>query len=89
MPQFDRSTLLTAALDVAIGKHYTQMTREDVASYAGCAPALVSYYLGRMCDVRDAVIDLARKRGCMRMIQSAPVDPIRNSGRNGPVKAAS
>lgn len=88
MSQFNRTTLLDAALDVAIGKHYTQMTREDVAVYAGCAPSLVSHYLGRMSSVRDAVIELARKRGCMRMIQCAPVDPIRNSGRNGPVKAS-
>jgi AcrR family transcriptional regulator len=88
MSQFNRDTLVQAALDVAIGKHYTQMTRADIAEYAGCSATLVSHYLGRMCDAREAVIELARKRGCLRMIQAAPVDKVRNSGRNGPVKGA-
>ncbi len=87
MPQFDRTTLLDAALTVAHGKHYTQMTREDVAAQAECAPALISYYLGRMCEVRDAVVDLARKRGCLRLLHAAPVGGSRNSGRNGPVRS--
>lgn len=89
MSQFNRDTLLQAALDVAIGKHYTQMTRADVAQYAGCSATLVSHYLGSMSEVRNAVVALARKRNCLRMVQSAPVENVRNSGRNGPVRSAS
>lgn len=83
----NRETLLTAALQVAHGKHYTQMTRDDVAAEAQCAPSLVSHYLGRMCDVRDAVVELARKRGCLRLLNAAPVGATRNSGRNGPYRS--
>jgi AcrR family transcriptional regulator len=86
MSQFNRDTLLTAALEVAHAKHFSQMTRADIAEQAGCSATLVSHYLGAMCDAREAVIELARKRGCLRMIQSAPVDKGRNSGRNGPYR---
>lgn len=87
MPQFSRSILLDAALAVAHGKHFAQLTRDDVATQAGCSPGLVSRYFGTMADLRNDLVSLARRRGCLRAINAAPVAQVRNSGRNGPVRS--
>lgn len=87
MSRFNRTILLEAALSVAKAQHFSQVTRETIASEAGCSPGLVSKYLGTMAQARDAILDLARRRGVLRQVQQAPFDNRRNSGRNGPVKS--
>jgi AcrR family transcriptional regulator len=88
MSQFNRTTLLDAALDVAHAKHFSGITRADIAEQAGCSATLVSHYLGSMAQAREQLVDLAKRRGCLRAINGAPVLSTRNSGRNGPVKAS-
>lgn len=87
MSQFNRTILLDAALNVAKAQHFSQVTRDAIAGEAGCSPGLVSKYLGSMAEARDAIVDLARRRGVLRQVQQAPFANRRNSGRNGPVKS--
>jgi len=51
-----KEDLLSAALDCARDLGYQNMTRDDVAGYADCAPSLIHYYFETMEGLRKEVM---------------------------------
>jgi hypothetical protein len=72
-----------AALRLARTRHYSQLTRAQVAAAAGCSESVVSYHVGAMHALRESIPALARKAGCLKAIHAAPMTALRNSGRRG------
>ncbi len=74
-PRHRRQSIVEAGLRLARSeKHYTQLTREDIAREAACSVGSVTQYAGPMPEVRDAIVGLARKRGCLAELLDAPFD---------------
>lgn len=67
----NQERIITAALKVAEKYGYERMTRQQVASQAECAPALVSYYCGDMDQLRDSVVAAAMAQRCYPVIIQA------------------
>lgn len=61
-------TILTAALQVASTVGYLRVTRDAIATAAGCSPALVSFHLGTMPQTHRAVMGEALRVRNLRVI---------------------
>lgn len=65
----DRKTqILDAALAVAKKQGYAHVTRDAIAAEAGCAPGLVSHYLGTMVDTRRDIMRAAIRQRVLPII---------------------
>lgn len=65
----DRKTqILDAALAVAEKRGYAHVTRDEIAVEAGCAPALVSHYLGTMQNTRRDIMRAAIRNRVLPVI---------------------
>lgn len=80
-------TIHAAALSLARQTHFSQLTRKQIADAAGCSESVVSYHVGNMHELREAIPGLARAAGCLKVIHAAPLQALRNSGRRGGVRA--
>lgn len=58
-PVLRKEQIIDAALQEATRTGYMNMTRDGVATAAGCAPRLVSYYFGTMPTFRRTVMRAA------------------------------
>lgn len=63
-----RQALLTAALQVAVTAGYLRVTRDAVASAAGCSPALVSFHLGTIPQMQRSIMGEALRTRNLRVI---------------------
>ncbi len=63
-----KEQILTASLKVAERIGYDNMTRQQVARAANCAPALVSKYFGTMKNFKRSVMRAAIKREVLQII---------------------
>ena len=70
--------ILKAAVALAIRRDYREVTRDAVATHAGVAPRLVSYYFGDMGAMRSAVMEEAVRMEILPIIIHGIVakDPI-------------
>lgn len=65
----DRKTqILDAALAIASKQGYARVTREAIAAEAGCAPGLVSHYLGTMVQTRRDIMRAAIRNRVLPVI---------------------
>jgi len=58
-PHDRKAAILQAALHAARIHGYSHVSREQIAGYAECAPALVSRYYGTMTCLRRAIMGAA------------------------------
>lgn len=70
--------ILDHALIVAQSKGYQNMTKDDIAHQAWRSQSLVSYHLGSMERIREAVMYEAVRVGCAQVVAQglAMRDPI-------------
>ena len=61
-PHDRKAAILDAALHVARTHGYAHISREQIATQAACAPALVSRYYGTMTLLRRAIMGAAIAR---------------------------
>jgi DNA-binding transcriptional regulator YbjK len=67
-PEFRRMALLESAVMVASRDGWQKMTRDAIAELSKVSPALVSYALGDMKNIKRIVIREAIKRGIVSII---------------------
>lgn len=61
--------ILGAALALCSeGKHYTRITRDEIARKASIPPTLVTYHMGTMPDLRRAIMREAVRSSCLPVI---------------------
>lgn len=58
-PTDRKKQILDAALDLAERRGYSTITRDSIATAAGCAPGLVSAYFGTMINFRRDIMRAA------------------------------
>lgn len=58
-PEVRRRQILEAAVTLAEETHYTQVTRQGVATEARIAPTLISYHFSTMPQLRRAIMRYA------------------------------
>jgi len=69
LPPADRRALiLDHALALSERGDYRRVTRKDVATRAGIAESLVSYYLGTVTEMRRAIMRAAVARECVAVV---------------------
>lgn len=68
LPSDRRQQILDAALNVAENIGYRHLTREQVATNAGCAESLVSAYFGTMEKFRRTIMRAAVKNESLPII---------------------
>lgn len=62
---------MQSALHLACGSGVHGLTREAIAEHAECSPALVSYYLGTMSQMRRSVVRAAVAREVLPVVAQA------------------
>ena len=70
--------ILAAAVKLAEKNHYCQITREQIATEARCAPSLVSSYFCNMDNLRKRLMHAAVKAGNTTIVMQGLTcsDPI-------------
>lgn len=71
VPRTMKEKILQAAVKVAESVPLHAINRAGIATRAGCAPSLVTWYLGAMDLVRCAVIDRAVETNNVKVIAGA------------------
>lgn len=69
-----KARILSAMIDLANTQDYKQITRAEIAKYAGATDSLVSYYFGDMDAIRDAIIQEAIRKKLLTIILQGLVD---------------
>jgi AcrR family transcriptional regulator len=71
----DRETeILEVALRLAAVKGYARVTREEIATAAGCSSGLVSRYLGTMTQCRRVLMRKAIERELVKIVAQGLAD---------------
>lgn len=71
----DRETeILEVALRLAAAKGYTRVTRDEIATAAGCSSGLVSRYLGTMTQCRRLLMRKAVEREIVKIVAQGLAD---------------
>ena len=66
--KYNLKHLIDSALEVAKTEGYTRMTREQIATQAGCSTGIVSKYLGTMPAMRRTIMRAAVHGGVHAVI---------------------
>jgi len=56
-----KTSILEAAIRLAMTHGYNRISREQIAAHAGCVPSVVSYHFGTMCKLRRAILGEAKR----------------------------
>lgn len=80
-PDDRKAQLLDGALKLAAERGLASLTRDAIAEYAGVSPALVSFYLGTMTELRRTVMRAAIKREVLPIVAEGLVTRDKQAGK--------
>jgi AcrR family transcriptional regulator len=71
--KFKKQTLLNVAINLALTKGYTNVTRDEIAAKSGAAMGTVTNVLGTMAQVRRSIVRHAIRTEMLTIIAQAVI----------------